>query len=136
MKHTPAELLRAHDLKATAPRIAVLEALQATHLPIRVQDIKKHLGKGKADTATVYRILGALVNAGIVRQINLSDTAKYFELDLGDDHHHIVCTSCSRIEEFHGCGVEKLEASVLKKTPFASIQQHALEFFGICNDCR
>ena len=112
--------------------MALLQTLDAAHKPIKPQDIAPQLN---ADTATVYRSLNALVDAGLVRRIDLDEAAKYYELDRGDDHHHLVCTNCQAIEDVDTCGVEDLTVHALKGSDFARIDRHNLEFFGLCNAC-
>ena len=128
-------LLHARGLKVTQPRVALLSVLADAKHPLRAQDIAGALPDGTADTATVYRSMNALVAKGIVRRIDLDATAKFFELDRGDDHHHLVCTKCQKIEDVHACEVDEISQRVLSGSSFSHISHHNLEFFGLCNSC-
>jgi len=128
-------LLQTAGLRITQPRIALLAVLSCAKHPLRAQEIAKKLPTGSADTATVYRSMNALVDAGIVRRIDLDTQAKFFELDRGDDHHHLVCVVCHKIEDVHTCEVDSITKHVLKSSAFSSINHHHLEFFGTCNTC-
>jgi Fur family transcriptional regulator, stress-responsive regulator len=130
-----ARLLREAGFRATFGRIALLQALERANKPLTVMELvhglKKHL-----DQATAYRALEALEAKGLVRRIDLGQAHSYFEIALLDHHHHLVCMSCDTIEDFAGCSAENMEKLALKgSSKFASLKEHSLEFFGICNAC-
>lgn len=135
MTHDATTLLRSSGLRATKPRMALLSILSQAKRPLKAQEIINQLPKGMADTATVYRSVSTLVSKGVVRRIDLDATAKYYELERGDDHHHLVCTQCHKIEDVHTCEVDEIAKQVLTKSSFKTIDRHNLEFFGICESC-
>src|ERR1700722_17768992 len=98
-------LLRERGFKATAGRIALLEALWAASAPLSVQAIAQILKKEKAsiDEATLYRALEALAGAGIVRRIDLGHSHAHYEFEK-KHHHHLVCTDCGVVEDVEDCG--------------------------------
>lgn len=129
------QLLREHGLKATAPRIAILDALARRQSPVSAPELARKLN-GKLDPASVYRGLQSLVECGLVRRIDLDRVAKYFELQRDDDHHHVVCIRCQKIEDVHDSHTHALDQNVLKESKlFAKITAHRLEFFGVCTSC-
>jgi Fe2+ or Zn2+ uptake regulation protein len=128
--------LRAAGLKATSARIAVLATLVKAKEPLGAQEIAKAIGSKTADTATVYRVINSLVEAGMVRVVSLRHDHVDYELADLPDHHHLVCLSCGKVEDFTGCGADDLAAAVLKRSKaFAELTQHSLEFFGTCKEC-
>ena len=133
-KQKPEEILRREGFKATSPRIAVLKALQSSSKPLTVQEIVGKIGK-QVDQATVYRTLEALVASRVVRIIELRHGHAHYELRDEEDHHHIVCTKCSRIEDIHECIANSMLKKVISQSNFASVTDHSLEFFGICKNC-
>ncbi len=137
MSTTATQRLRDHGLRATQARIDLLTVLDQAKKPLRPQDIAAKL---KADTATVYRSLGALVERGLVKRLDLDKQAKFYELERGDDHHHLVCTTCQKIEDVRiceddTCRVDELAKRALSGSSFSNISHHRLEFFGLCNTC-
>lgn len=133
--------LREAGLKATTPRLVVLEVLARTKKPMGVPELQQALAKGDADTVTLYRILEDFSAAGIVRRVDLRHGHADYELvhagPHGHHHHHIVCTSCGRIEDIDACAGKPLEAEALRaSTHFKTIEDHSLEFFGVCAECR
>lgn len=94
---TTADRLREVGLRVTAPRVAVLEVL-AGH-PHATADTVATLVRARLDsvsTQTVYNVLTACTDAGLVRRIVPADSPARFETRAGDNHHHLVCRECGR----------------------------------------
>lgn len=128
-------LLRKSGYKATSSRLAILELFEKTKKPLSAQEIIESLPHG-SDHVTVYRTLKSLKTKGIIKQIDLRHNHAHYELTNLKEHHHLVCLQCGKVEDVHRCGVEVMESSVLRNSKhFAEIQQHALEFYGICKAC-
>jgi Fur family ferric uptake transcriptional regulator len=123
--------LHKQGLRLTPHRMAVLEALR-TASPLSAEALHKKVPQ--AHLVTLYRTLDTFSRAGVVRTIGIDPTRATFELAL-DHHHHIVCLSCERVEDVRLTDA-LLERQALKKSrQFRSIQNHSLEFFGLCNTC-
>ncbi len=127
-------LLKTHGLRVTNKRVSILVALDQSKRPLSVMQLLEALPA--IDRVTLYRALDAFTDLGITRQIDFGDRAKYFELDRGDDHHHITCLECHAIEDVDICSSYKLaDAAVASSKTFKKILQHTLEFQGICRKC-
>jgi Fe2+ or Zn2+ uptake regulation protein len=128
-------LLRKSGYKATPSRIAILEVFKRFKRPLSAQGIIAELPR-TADQVTVYRTLKSLKEKGIVKQVDLRHNHAHYELANMAEHHHLICLRCGKVEDVHHCGVDAIEASVLRSSKhFAEIRQHALEFYGICKSC-
>lgn len=125
--------LKAAGLRATPQRIALLALLQRLVTPRSVEDLVAK-GKGDFDTATAYRMLEAFTRANLARRIEIAQGRALFEA-AGAHHHHAVCTRCGRIADVEACLPKALDERVRKASGFTRIDDHALEFFGICNSC-
>jgi Fur family ferric uptake transcriptional regulator len=126
------ESLTGHGLRVTPKRVALIEALQRAHSPQTAEELH---AKMDADLVTVYRNLQNLVEAGVVSEVRFKDAVVRYELAHGH-HHHIVCTSCGTIEELEGCETSPLERQALNASEkFSRINEHSLEFFGLCKAC-
>ncbi|HEX2792180.1 MAG TPA: Fur family transcriptional regulator [Candidatus Paceibacterota bacterium] len=128
-----ADTLRAAGMRATRQRTALLSLLTAAEGPLPVEALAKR-GKGAFDTATAYRMLEAFQTAGIVHRIELAQGRALFER-AGTHHHHAVCRSCGRIEDVEACVPASIDERVRAASGFARIDEHALEFFGLCRSC-
>lgn len=131
-----AALLRKSGLKATPGRLSLLLLLASANRPLAIHDISDESKRG-LNQATVYRSLESLLEAGIVRRVDMQHAHAHYELAEGSaHHHHLICKHCGRIEDVDACDVGAIEQAVLKRSKsFASIQTHALEFFGLCKKC-
>ena len=130
------EILRKSGYKATAPRMAILAILRKERNPMSVQKIIDRIPKG-VNQATVYRTVKSLREKGIIKQIDLRHNHAHYELADMAKHHHLICMRCGRIEDVHHCGVEATQAAILRGSKhFAEIREHALEFYGICKNCK
>lgn len=128
-------ILRKTHLKATPARLFVLSIFKKARRPLSAQEIIDTVG-ARADQATVYRILHDFKTCGIIRPIDLRHNHAHYELADRDDHHHLVCARCGRIEDVEECGIEDVQAAVLRASrAFSKIVQHSLEFYGICRTC-
>lgn len=123
-------------LKQTKPRLGVIEAIRIADKPVDVSYLEKYLNKRKiqADQATIYRILTLFSEKGLIKKIELKEGKFRYEI-AGNDHHHIICESCGKIEDISDCSLEGLEKNIAKKKGF-SINSHSLEFYGICSNCK
>ncbi len=122
--------------KATPARLLILKLLQTTKKPLSPQTIVDRVLK-YADQATTYRILKALKESKIIRQIDFQHSHPHYELtDADGDHHHLICIKCGAVEDVEDCDIDSMEKSVLRKSKrFSKIERHSLEFFGLCDKC-
>lgn len=125
-------ILRSAGLRATPQRLALLLALGNAKRPQTAEELH---AKADADLVTIYRNLQSLAKAGVVHEVRFKDASVRYELSHGH-HHHIVCTSCGFVEELESCDTLPLDRETLEiSKKFARINEHSLEFFGICRSC-
>ena len=132
MKH--ADELKSSGLKATLPRIKILEGFQNTERRhMTAEDVfKALLGEG-ADIglATVYRVLMQFEQAGILSRSNFESGKAVFELNEGQHHDHLVCLDCGRVEEFYDPQIEQRQREVTVSRGF-ELQEHSLALYARC----
>jgi Fur family ferric uptake transcriptional regulator len=108
--------------------------LKSAKHPLSVPAIVSGLS-GKLDEVNVYRALEALTKAHILSRSDLRRGGAHYELAHGH-HHHVICNDCGMTEDVRECADKNLEIRVLRSAKgFATINTHALEFFGTCNSC-
>jgi Fe2+ or Zn2+ uptake regulation protein len=128
-------VLRDNGFRSTEGRLALLAALARSSKPLPVEVLARQLST-RLDEVNVYRALESFAKAGITRRVDLQHGHAHYEFVHGDDHHHVVCTGCSKIEDFEGCDYEKLAQKALKQVKeFSRIESHSFELFGLCNTC-
>jgi Fur family ferric uptake transcriptional regulator len=135
---SPPQLLQESGFKVTKIRVAILEFLTEGHGPYTAQQIFQSLqDKGRLksiDLVSVYRNLEKFVESGLVSRCQLADGASHFEFGQTPHHHHIVCTSCNRIDSMFNCPLQvPVKMEVAKGYTGLS---HKLEFYGLCSNCQ
>ncbi len=135
---THAEELKSSGLKATLPRIKILEVFQqAAQRHMTAEDVYKVLLNEGSDIglATVYRVLMQFEQAGILSRNHFeagSEAGKaVFELNEGKHHDHLVCVNCGRVEEFYDAEIERRQQEIAKERGY-KLQDHALALYVIC----
>ena len=137
MKH--ADELKSSGLKATLPRIKILEIFQRSERRhMTAEDVFKALLAEGADIglATVYRVLMQFEQAGLLTRSHFESGKSVFELNEGQHHDHLVCLTCSRVEEFYDAEIEARQRGVAQSRGFA-LQDHSLALYAVCTktDC-
>ena len=132
MKH--ADELKHSGLKATLPRIKILEVFQRTERRhMTAEDVYKALLGEGADIglATVYRVLMQFEQAGLLSRSNFESGKAVFELNEGQHHDHLVCLDCGRVEEFFDAQIEARQREVTVSRGF-ELQEHSLALYARC----
>ncbi len=129
-----ADELKSSGLKATLPRIKILEVFQTSSVRhLTAEDVYKHLLAEHSDIglATVYRVLMQFEQAGILSRNHFESGKSVFELNEGQHHDHLVCLDCGRVEEFFDAEIEARQRAVAQGRGF-SLQEHALSLYANC----
>ena len=136
-KRSPRAILNKAGLRATKPRLLLLELLEKTHTPLSIHDFVLKLRNNNIDQVTIYRSVETFTRVGIVREVDFQGQLARYELpDVDHDHHHIVCTKCHKIEDFIGCDVARIEKKALQQSNcFSQIIGHSFDLYGLCNMC-
>lgn len=136
---TVAERLRAADQRFTAGRRAIVEFLGTVERPATIPELLD--GCPGLAQSSAYRNLTVLEQAGVVRRIVTSDEHARFELaeELSGHHHHLVCGTCGRVEDFTVSAelegsLDVALAKVADDTGFR-VDHHRLDLVGTCSEC-
>ena len=123
--------LKKAGLKATLPRIRILEILEESagkHLS--AEDVYKILLEHGEEVglATVYRVLTQFESAGLVIRHSFDSGHSVFELDSGTHHDHMVHLDTGEIIEFQNEEIEELQRKIARKHGFDLIE-HSLVLY-------
>lgn len=138
MPPSPADL-KSSGLKATLPRLKILEIFQASSVRhLSAEDVYKLLLAENLDVglATVYRVLTQFEQAGLLSRNHFESGKAVFELNEGSHHDHLVCIDCGLVEEFFDDEIEKRQQRIAQERGF-KLTEHALALYGSCTkqDC-
>jgi Fur family ferric uptake transcriptional regulator len=126
--------LKASGLKATLPRLKILEIFQNSAVRhLTAEDVYKILLTENMDVglATVYRVLTQFEQAGLLHRNHFESGKAIFELNEGSHHDHLVCLDCGRVEEFFDDQIEKRQHAIAEERGF-EIAEHSLAIYGNC----
>ncbi len=131
---TTIEELKNTGLKATLPRLKILEIFQkGAQRHMTAEDVFRVLLDDRSDVglATVYRVLAQFEQADILTRSHFESGKAVYELNEGEHHDHLVCLDCGKVEEFYDAEIEKRQNAVAKAKGF-KIADHALSLYAHC----
>jgi Fur family ferric uptake transcriptional regulator len=129
--------LSAGGERVTRQRLLVAEALAAGGRQLSAQELYDRMRVEHPDIgrATVFRALEALVSVGAARRLERPGHVYAYVSCDPDHHHHLVCTSCGRVEEIGERHVGELSQAISKRYRF-QIEDATLDFYGRCASCQ
>ena len=131
------EFLQSRGKRNTPARKALVDHIFRQHDHFDADELLASLAQdseAKASRATVYRALEELVEAGLLRKMNLGGRFVY-EHDYGyPQHDHLYCQECSKLIEFHSDELAELRQAVAKEHNFR-VMGHRLIITGVCDEC-
>ncbi len=131
---TNIEELKSTGLKATIPRLKILEVFQrSSQRHMSAEDVFKVLLLENSDVglATVYRVLTQFEQASILSRSQFEGGKSVYELNEGQHHDHLVCLDCGKVEEFYDPEIENRQQAVAQAKGF-TITDHALSLYARC----
>lgn len=131
---TKIDELKSTGLKATLPRLKILEIFQTGgQRHMTAEDVYKVLMQERSDVglATVYRVLAQFEQADILCRSHFESGKAVYELNEGQHHDHLICLDCGRVEEFFDAQIEKRQHEVARTKGF-EIADHALSLYAHC----
>ena len=92
----------------------------------------RRLGIGRA---TIFRTLDVLAELHAVERLDLPNGEHAYVVCEPTHHHHVVCSSCGRTTDIDDSGLRTVVRDIARRTGYR-IDDHRLELFGLCADCR
>jgi Fur family ferric uptake transcriptional regulator len=117
-------------------RKVILEVLERCENHPTADDIYLQVRKEipRVSLGTVYRNLEILSSTGIVKRVQLSGSQMRFDT-CTDDHGHIRCIECQRIDDLPFDPFNPCENEIQKRTGYKVVDR-CVEFTGICPHCQ
>ena len=136
---TTAARVRAAGPRYTTVRESLVDALAGAGNPLTIADVLAACPGVPQSSA--YRNLAVLEQAGVVRRVITDEGFARYELaeDLTEHHHHLVCSSCGRVEDVTIPGdlettMDRTLDRLARRAGFATVS-HRLDLIGTCRDC-
>lgn len=133
-KNSNQKELKTSGLKATQPRLKILEIFQKSeNRHLSAEDIYRLLIAEELEIglATVYRVLAQFEQAGLLSRHHFETGKAVYELNEGSHHDHIVCLRCGKVIEFTDEQIEERQRAIAREHGFEMVE-HALSLYGYC----
>jgi Fe2+ or Zn2+ uptake regulation protein len=131
--------LHENGYRLTAPRQAVVDVVARSRYvlnPLEVFDQARQR-YAKLGLVTVYRTLDKLEEVGLLQRVHQPSGCQGFIAAFRGHQHMLICQGCGRVEIFGG-DLEKIAdlLAEVEKTSGYTVQEHWLQLFGVCSECR
>lgn len=138
MSEENVKLLKSVGLKVTEPRLTILALMQQHRDKMQhfsAEDIYKLLLEDGSDIglATVYRVLNQFEEVGILLRHNFDANKAVFELNIEQDHDHIICMDCGKVFEFKDPDIERRQREISQQHGM-ELATHSLYLYAKCSD--
>jgi Fur family ferric uptake transcriptional regulator len=133
------EKLRMKGIRLTAQRKILIDEMQnaTQHLDASLLLERAKKRDARVDRATVYRTIDLLKRLGMIDELDLmhlNGEKHYYEVRTNEDHFHLACFGCGKIEELTSASFEMLKREIAEKSGF-TIDVIRLEAGGKCRAC-
>lgn len=132
--------LAQRGVRLTRQRKILLDLLDGTGLHLdaeRLFQLAKEKDPG-LNRVTVYRTLKLLKEGGLVDELDLMHQAgeqHYYETRTKQEHAHVICLGCGKVEEFFGEPLQRLRKQIESHFGFQIVLART-EVGGYCSHCR
>jgi Fur family ferric uptake transcriptional regulator len=131
--------LASKGIRITAQRRALVEVIQESTVHLDAHSLleRARMREPAIDRATVYRTIDLLKKLGLISELDLmhlEGEKHYYEMKTMQDHLHLACFQCGRIEEFSSPLFEQLKTEISTESGF-EIRVVRFEAGGSCRVC-
>ena len=132
----PATPLREQGIYVTTQRLAVLRAVGGQPHATAEQVLQLVRGEiGSISRQSVYGTLNTLTDVCLLRRIQPMGSPARYETRTGDNHHHLICRGCDRVEDVD-CAVGERPCLTASDTHSFDIDEAEVIYWGLCPACR
>ncbi|MDP9069950.1 MAG: transcriptional repressor [Actinomycetota bacterium] len=122
-------------MRVTAHRLAVLQAVsERPHSAATDIYTVVRAEIGAISRQAVYDALAALTDAGLFRRIQPAGSPARYESRVGDNHHHLICRTCSRMVDVD-CAVGDTPCLTAADDSGYDIDEADVIYWGRCPEC-
>ncbi|MDN5860311.1 MAG: transcriptional repressor [Pseudonocardia sp.] len=131
-----ADRLRAAGLRVTRPRLAVLaEVAEHPHADVASIAVGARARLGSLSTQAIYDVVHAMTGVGLLRRIEPAGSPARFEVQTGDNHHHLVCRACGAIVDVEHTTGQAPNLNAGDDAGFL-VDQAEVTYWGLCPCCQ
>ena len=138
-EHEVLQQLSQADLRITPQRRCLVQEILRLPEHFSADELLDHMrGEGnRVSRATLYRLLPALVQIGVLREVLYGEEHSHYEVVYEEDkyHGHLICERCGQVIDFICPAVEGAIIGVSREHNFVH-HAHTLEITGLCEQCQ
>ena len=127
--------LRAGGHRVTLPRLVVHRHVRRATNHLTPEAVHSELAGElpSLSPATIYSTLELLDELGLVRRVSTQRGRTVYD-PRGDDHHHLICRNCGRIQDFEAR--VRMAAAEERARELGFRPEHGeLQLTGLCSTC-
>ena len=127
-------LLREHNLKVTPQRLGILSVL-GENGHISIEELFTIIRKDfrSISVATLYKNINFMLEVNILKEVKVPNSKSKYEI-LKDEHSHMVCKKCEKLEDLELCLGSVIEDASIKSGYM--FDENSLVLSGICPKCQ
>src|SRR5690348_12433988 len=132
--------LKERGVRLTRQRRLLLDLIDQSGLHLEAESLFQMAKQkdSKLNRVTVYRTLKMLKASGLVDELDLAHfkgDQHFYETRRKQEHAHIICIRCGRVEEFFGEELQHVRAQVQSQFGFQIVFART-EIAGYCSHCQ
>lgn len=130
------EYLTSRGHRKTPERYAILDTIYSLdgHFDIEtLYTIMADEEKFRVSRATLYNTIILLIDARLVIKHQFGNSSQYEKCYNRETHHHLICTQCGSVTEFHNVDLQNMIES--SKPNRFNISHYSLYVYGLCSKC-
>ena len=132
--------LSQHGMRLTRQRQILLDLIDKTGQHLDAESLFQLAREidPKLNRVTVYRTLKLLKEGGLVDELDLMHQAgeqHYYETRRKQEHAHVICLGCGKVEEFFGEPLQRLRRQIESHFGFQIVLART-EVGGYCSHCQ
>jgi len=126
-------------LRRTPQRQRIIEVVFSSEEHFTADELweRARVRDPRTSRATVYRTISFLLDAGLVREIDLAQGQAVYDPNFVErpNHNHLVCVDCGRVIEFEDSHLEVLHDCLTRRLGFRPSRQ-SLRIEACCEQLR
>jgi Fur family ferric uptake transcriptional regulator len=140
LKTAPTDTHAAAGMRLTRQRQILLDLIDKTGEHLDAERLYRMAREKdpKLNRVTVYRTLKLLKEGGLVDELDLMHQAgeqHYYETRRKQEHAHVICLTCGKVEEFFGEPLQRLRRQIESHFGFQIVLART-EVGGYCSHCQ
>lgn len=130
------QTLNTEGVRMTSVRHEIISHIIHAEHPLSAPEIQKSIRFKQVNKTTIYRFLDVLLEKKIIKKVFITPELVKYESNFLPHHHHVTCTKCGVVDEVMSPQLEEVIDKLEKDVSRYKINNHVVEFYGVCKTCQ